>query len=108
VETRLGRDVSCNTVGERYKAFIPPPLPPMPPMPPLAFDSESPALLLAADHALKRGLPRMPLYREAADFKQGAHWGKVIESLARVTTVNVETLRIVGAMPEPLSPDTTH
>ncbi len=51
METRLGRYITCNTVGESYKAFVPPPLPPNPP---LAFDAESLALLEEANRQLGR------------------------------------------------------
>lgn len=51
MQTRLGRYIVCDSVGEGYKAFIPPPLPPDPP---LVFDVESLALLEEANRQLGR------------------------------------------------------
>lgn len=51
MESRLGRYVPCNTVGESYRAFIPPPLPPDP-LP--AFDTPLLALLEEANRLLGR------------------------------------------------------
>lgn len=51
IKSRLGRYVVCNTTGESYRAFIPPPLPPEPP---LAFDAELIGLLEEANRLLGR------------------------------------------------------
>lgn len=51
MEGRLGRYVACNAAGERYQAFLPPPLPPQPP---LAFDVELIGLVEEANRLLGR------------------------------------------------------
>jgi Fic family protein len=52
VETgRLGRYVTCHVAGERYRAYLPPPLPPQPS---LAFDSALVGLLEEANRLLGR------------------------------------------------------
>ena len=51
MDSRLGRYQLCNTTGESYGAFIPPPLPPQPP---LVFDTELLALLEEANRLLGR------------------------------------------------------
>lgn len=51
MEGRLGSYVTCQSVGESYRAFLPPPLPPQPP---LAFDAELISLLEEANRLLGR------------------------------------------------------